>query len=196
MENNEENLGSQEPTTGSVSTKPTNTKLIAIVAIAVVAILLVFFMFFTRSAKSTVKDFVKSIEKCNASKSMKLMDFEGVAAFTMSGSNLSKFDENYDTIMDKMKDMDKDAKKAYNEQKDELVDDLQKGLDEIKSKKVKYSVKNIKTEKVDDCKKLTKVTCDITVKLDGKENTMEDVEFYTMKKGMKHYLVSTGFGGI
>lgn len=196
MENNEENLGSQEPTTGSVSAKPVNTKLIGIVAIAIVAILLVIFMFFTRSAKSTVKDFVKSIEKCNASKAMKLMDFEGAGAFAMCGSNLSKFDENYDTVMDKIKDMDKDAKKAYDEQKDELVDDLQEGLDKIKSEKVKYSVKNIKTEKVDDCKKLTKVTCDITVKADGEEETMEDVEFYTMKKGLKNYLVSSGFGGI
>ena len=199
MENNE-NLGSQEPVSNSNPVKSVNVKLIGIIAVVVAVILVVFFMFFTRSAKSTVKDYIKAMSKADAKKVMALMDYEGAAAFSSTGSysskgytyDFEKFEDNYDEIMDKMKDMDKDEKEAYKELKEKAVDSLQDELDEMKDEDVKFTVKKIKTEKVDDCKKLTKVICDIEVKADGEKETMEDVEFYTMKKGMKHYIVSAG----
>ncbi len=201
MENNEENLGSQEPTTQETTTtkpvKSTNTKLIGIIAVAIVVILVVFFMFFTRSAKSTVKDYIKALSKCDADKVMALMDYEGTAAFKSISSysyakgntyKFNEFEDEYDKLMDNVKDLDKDKKKEYEELKKEQVDDLQETLDEFKDKKIKYSVSNIKTEKVDDCKKLTKVTCTLKMKYED-ETAEQDITFYTMKKGLKNYIV-------
>lgn len=192
MENNEQNLGSQEPTTSTNPVKTVNVKLIGIIVAALAIILVVFFMFFTRSAKSTVKDYMKAMEKCDAKKVMAIMDFEGTAAFSNSKRDLSDFDDQYEKIMDKIKEMDKDEKKAYEETKDKLEERLQKLLDEAKDQKIKYTVKNIKTEKVDGSKKLTKVTCDIKMKSKDDEDTAEDVSFYVMKKGFKYYIVSSG----
>ena len=203
MENNEENLGSQEPanptnSTSSNSVKTTNTKLIGIVVVAILVILAIFFMFFTKSAKSVVKDYVKAIEKGNAKKVMATMDFEGTAAFTNIRSysfsegytyDFDKFDDAYDEILDQLKDMDKDQKKEYKEVKKEAIETMQEAFDENEDDKVKYSVKDIKTEKVDGSKKLTKVTCTIVTKKDG-EKDEEEATFYTMKKGFKNYIVS------
>lgn len=198
MENNE-NLGSQEPVTNSNPVKKGNAKLIGIIAIVAIIAVVVFFMFFTRSAKATVKDYVKAMEDCSAKKVMALMDVEGagamssIAKFSYSDEGVSfefgKFEEKYDEVMKKMKDLSKDEKKQYDEMLKKSEEDMQKELDEMKEEKIKYTVKNIETEKVKDCKKLTKVTCDIQMKNDEHEFTMEDVEFYTMKKGMKNYIV-------
>lgn len=195
MENNEENLGSQEPvaeaTTNSTPVKSGNTKLIGIIAVAIVVILLAFFMFFTRSAKSTVKDYIKAFNKSNAGKVVALMDFEGVSAFESNSKDLSKFDESYEEMIKKVKELDKDQKKQYDEIKDTTKETLQASLDLLKEAKMKYSVSNIKTEKVDGSKKLTKVTCTIKVKYNDEE-VERDVTFYTVKKGLKNYLVSSG----
>lgn len=193
MENNEENLGSQEPvaetTTNSSPVKTGNTKLIGIIAVAIVIILAVFFMCFTRSAKSTVKDYIKAFNKTNAGKVVALMDFEGVSAFETTQRDLSKFDETYEEMLKKVKDLDKDQKNQYNEAKDEAKEAIQSGLDLLKD--AKFTVSNIKTEKVEGSKKLTKVTCTLKAKYEDEE--MErDVTFYTVKKGLKNYLVSSG----
>lgn len=193
MENNEENLGSQEPvaetTTNSSPVKTGNTKLIGIIAVAIVIILAVFFMCFTRSAKSTVKDYIKAFNKSNAGKVVDLMDFEGVSAFESTQRDLSKFDEEYEEMVKKVKDLDKDQKKQYNEAKDEAKEAIQSGLDLLKE--AKFTVSNIKTEKVEGSKKLTKVTCTLKAKY-GDEEMERDVTFYTVKKGLKNYLVSSG----
>lgn len=195
MENNEENLGSQEPvvetTTNSSPVKAGNTKLIGIIAVAIVVILAIFFMFFTRSAKSTVKDYIKAFSKANAGKVIALMDFEGVTAFETTQRDLSKFDETYEEVLKEIKDLDKDQKEQYKEAKDTAKETMQATLDMFKEAKIKYSVSNIKTEKVDGSKKLTKVTCTIKAKAEDEE-IERDVTFYTVKKGLKNYLVSSG----
>lgn len=237
MENNEENLNSQEPETvkptepttepvvekaeepvaekvteptQSVENKTTgkepNTRLIGIVAVAAIAILaviLVIFTFFTRSPKAAVKDWVKAFNKGNAKKVMAVMDYEGAAAFGQIASYSYKgytykfedFDDKYDDIMDKVKDMDKDEKEAYEELKEAAVDKLQDTLDDFKDSKAKISVKKVKTEKVDDCKNITKVITTLELKLDG-EKDERDFTFYTMKKGLKHYVVYADFASI
>lgn len=201
MENDEQNLGSQEePKTNSNPVKTVNVKLIGIIAVIVAIILVVFFMFFTRSAKATVKDYVKALEKCDAEKIMNLMDYEGTAALSKISSysyskgttyDFENFEDEYDDIMDTIKDFDKDEKKEYKESKEEAVESLQDTLDELKDEDIKYTVKNIKTKKVSDCKKITKVTCDIVMKADGEKEELEDVTFYTMKKGLKYYVISS-----
>lgn len=242
MENNEENLNSQEPETikpaeptaqpeepisepavekteepvaekvteptQSVESKNTgkepNTRLIGIIAVAAVAILaliLIIFTFFTRSPKSAVKDWVKAFNKGNAKKVMAVMDYEGMAAFgKISNYSFSKgytydfedFDDEYDDIMDQVKDMDKDQKEDYKELKEKATDQLQDTLDEFKESKAKISVKKVKTEKIDDCKKLTKVVATLELKMDG-EKDERDFTFYTMKKGLKNYVVYAEF---
>lgn len=201
MENNE-NLGSQEPVTNSNPIKTVNVKLIGIIAAIVAIILVVICIFATRSAKNTVKDFVKGLEKADAKKIMSLIDFEGMTAFSSITNTSYKngeykytydfedFEDEYDDIMDKIKDMDKDEKKEYKEYKEDLEDDLQDSLDDLKDEDITYKVKDIKVKKVSDCKKLSKVTCTIEVKSDDEKEELEDIEFYTMKKGLKHYIVS------
>lgn len=208
MENNEENLGSQEPettqTTDSTvnSGKSTNTKLIGIIAVAIVAILAVLFIFFMRSPESAVKDYMKAFNKYNAKKVMSLTDVEGAAAFIQIRNysysdgytyDFGKFDDEYNEIMKEIKDFDKDKKTAYKELKNEAVDELQETLDEFKDKKIKFTVEKVKTEKIDDCKKLTKVTATVKAKMDDQENE-SDLVFYTMKKGLKNYVVYSELG--
>lgn len=199
MENNEENLKSQEPSTNSSSVTTTNNKLIGIIAIAVVVILAIFFMFFTRSPKSAVKDYIKAFQKCNANKAMSVVDFEGTLAMQEIGTpsyssgsfgynfDFSKFDDAYKEISD----ADKDTKKKYKDEKEERTESLQDTLDGLKDSKIKYSVKNIKTEKVDGSKKVTKVTCTLVLKHEDEE-VEQEATFYTMKKGFKNYLIYSG----
>lgn len=186
MENNEENLGSQEPTT-STNTNPVkkaNTTLIGIIAIAVVVILAIVLMFLSRGAKATVKDFAKAMEKGDSSKIINLMDMTGTAAFLSTKSDLSKFDETYTEIKkDKEKQEQlKEFKKTYKDQFDDFDTDS----------KMKISVKDLKEEKVEGSKKLKKVTCTLKVKVDDKENEQEGIEFYVVKDGLKYYIVSSG----
>lgn len=234
MENNEENLTSQEPETTPVveptpqatepvaeknvepaeptsteepqkTSKEPNTRLVgivAVVAVAAIAILLIIFAFFTRSPKSAVKDYIKYFNKANAKKVMALVDYEGTTAFDNISSysiltgdytyDFESFEDEYEDIIDQVKDMDKDEKEAYKEAKEDLVDDLQDILDAFKETGIKISVKKVTTEKVDDCKKLTKVTATIEVKLDGEKEEGE-ITFYTMKKGLKNYIVYSDF---
>lgn len=231
MENNEENLTSQEPETTPVveqvaqpaepvaekkveptkATEPQNTGkepntrligIVAVLAVAIIAILLIVFAFFTRSPKSTVKDYIKYFNKGNAKKVMALIDLEGTSAFSKISSysyakggytyKFEDFEDEYDDIMDQVKDMDKDEKKAYKEAKDSLLDSLEDILDEFKDSDVKLSVKKVETEKIDDCKKLTKVTATLEAKIDG-EKDEKDFTFYTMKKGLKNYIVYSDF---
>ena len=119
MENNEENLGSQEPTT-STNTNPVkkaNTTLIGIIAIAIVVILAIVFMFMSRGAKATVKDYVKAMEKGDSSKAINLMDVIGAGAFEYTKSDLAKFDEKYAELKkDKeMQEKEKEFKKIKNQ---------------------------------------------------------------------------------
>lgn len=208
MENNEENLGSQEPettqTTDSTvnSGKSTNTKLIGIIAVAIVAILAVIFIFFMRSPESAVKDYMKAFNKYNAKKVMSLTDVEGAAAFLQIRSysysdgytyDFGKFDDKYSEIMKGIKDLDSDGKKAYKELKSETIDELQETLDEFKEEDIKFTVEKVTAEKIDDCKKLTKVTATVKAKAGDRENE-SDLVFYTMKKGLKNYVVYSELG--
>lgn len=182
MENNEENLGSQEPTT-STNTNPVkkaNTTLIGIIAIAVVVILAIVFMFLSRGAKATVKDYVKAVEKGDSNKVVNLMDVIGAGAFEYTKNDLSKFDEKYTELKkDKeMQEMEKELKKDFK------LDSLD--LD------MKVSVKNLKEEKVEGSKKLKKVTCTLKVKVGEQEKEQDGIEFYVVKDGLKHYIVSSG----
>ncbi len=185
MENNEENLGSQEPTT-STNTNPVkkvNTKLIGIIAIAVVIILAVVLMFMTRGAKATVKDFAKAMEKGDSNKIINLMDMTGMAAFESTKNDLSKFDEIYKEI--------KEDKEKQNQLK-ELKETYKDQFDLDTGSKMKISVKDIKEEKVEGSKKLKKVTCTLKVKLDDYEKETEGIEFYVVKDGLKYYIASSG----
>ncbi len=186
MENNEENLGSQEPetTTNTNPVKKANTTLIGIIAIAVVVILAVILMFMTRGAKSAVKDYVKAIEKGDSSKVVNLMDLNGVSAFESTKADLSKFDETYAELK-KDKEMQEKVKEFKKEYKDQFKLD---GTDS----KMKVSVKDLKEEKVEGSKKLKKVTCTLKVKIDEYEDEKEGIEFYVVKDGLKHYIVSAG----
>ena len=148
MENNEENLGSQEPVTNSNSVKTTNGKLIGIIVAILVVILAVIFIFFTRSPKSAVKDYLKAWGNYNAKKAMSVVDYEGTAAFAKivstkyEGGKLTysydfdKFEDNYDDIMDAIKDLDKDGKKDYKELKENAIDTFQDACDELKEEKI------------------------------------------------------------
>lgn len=185
MENNEENLGSQEPTT-STNTNPVkkaNTTLIGIIAIAVVVILAIVLMFLTRGAKATVKDFAKAMEKGDSSKIINLMDMTGTAAFESTKNDLSKFDESYAEMK-----KDKEIQERLKEFKETYKDQFDFDTDS----KMKISVKDVKEEKVEGSKKLKKVTCTLKVKVDDKENEQEGIEFYVVKDGLKYYIVSAG----
>lgn len=189
MENNEENLSSQEPKTNSAPVKSANIKVIGIIAAAIVVVLVLFLAFFVRSPKSTVKDYIKSIEKCDAGKMIELMDIEAVEAYNRTQDDLSKFDASYKEITDELKKASKEEKKEYEDAKEKAKDNFQVMLDLMKDAKIKYTIKNIKTEKVEGSKKLTKVICDIKITQDGKDTDLEKIEFYTVKKGLKNYIV-------
>lgn len=154
--------------------KNSNSRLIGIIAVLVIILLvlaIVFGVFLSRSAKSTVKDVAKVVKKADIIGAIDLIDPEGIAAFVTcynyrSGEmDLEDFDENYEKI-------GKAVKKVKNE-----------------IKKGKYTIDVTETEKVSGSKKLTKVTCDIKVKYKNNEIKLKGIEIYTMKKGLKNYIV-------
>lgn len=212
MENNEENLGSQEPvssessttTTSSSSTKTTNYKKIAIIAVAVIAIIALFCAIFTRSPKDTVKSYIKSYFGAKAKTLYNLIDEDGMAAFNqLSGKwdseseeyvyDFSNFEDLLKDVQDANKELSKDEKQEKKDLKEQAIDKLQTRLEKLKDKGYKYSIKSVKTYSVKDCKKLTKVVVSLEVKDEDGEKDTDSYTFYTMKKGLKNYIVSSAF---
>lgn len=190
MENNEENVNvEQTNTTPSGSDKKTFNFIPVVAILAVIAIVVaILFGVFTKSPKSVVKDFVKALEKGDAKKIMATIDVEGAAAYAQCGKDLEDFDEKYEDIMEQIKDMDDDEKKAYDKVKERMEDSFEDVADSMKDEDVKLKVKSVKVEKIDGSKKLQKVKAKIEMKADGEKDT-QTITFYTMKKGAKNYIV-------
>lgn len=211
MENNEENVEknvSEEKTTSTgassvVSKIMENKKIIAIVAIVAVVIAL-FFTIFTRSAKDAGKEYVKAFYNAKASKLYDLIDMNGSDAFDKLQKNkyneitkkydynFEKFDEYYKEVEKAYKELDKDKKKEIENSRKEAIKQTQEYLnqmkDYLKDNKVKWSVKKVETTKIKDSKKLTKVEVTVELKKDGEKNE-QTYTIYTMKKGLKNYVV-------
>ena len=164
----EENLNVNQDTNSSKSTNTRLIGIIAVLAIALVVVSVAFFIFVQRSPKATVKEVAKAVQKADANQLLDTIDPIGIAAFLSCHYNAK-------------------GKPDF----EDFEDNYEKIVDEIKEGK--YSVKVTETEKVDDCKKLTKVTCDISAEIMGMEAELEDIEVYTMKKGFKNYIVGVDF---
>lgn len=184
-------------------------KIAGIVA-AVVVIVLIFGAFLSRSPKAAVKQFVSGMNSKNAKKVMDVLDMKGSEAYSKARSkalsksssssslfsssskssdvDMSEFDEVYKDILKEYKDMDSDEKKDYKEELKKVKESLQDNLDDLKEEKVKIKAKVTKVSKVKGSKLLKKVTADVTVKKDGDQET-KTVTFYTVKKGLKNYVV-------
>lgn len=183
---------------------------IAGIVVAVVAVILIILAFLSRSPKAAVKQFISGMNSKSSSKIMAAIDFEGVSAYSKARSksssksssslslldisskstelDMSEFDEIYKDLLKEYKDMDRDEKKEYKEDLKEVKESLQDVLDELKDEKVKIKVKVTKVSKVKGSKLLKKVTADVTIKQDG-DQTTSTVTFYTVKKGLKNYVV-------
>ena len=165
MEENQEkqeNLNSNETSNTVANNNSKLIGIIAILAVALIIVLIVFFVFVQRSSKATIKNVVKSAEKADAQQLMNQIDPIGIMAFLSCYTSKGMDFEDFE-------------------------DNYEKIVEEIKDGK--YEVDITKTKKESDCKKLTKVTCDITAEIDGHKLKLEDIEFYTMKKGLKNYIV-------
>lgn len=205
MENNEENLGSQEPTQETTSQENTSTtnpgknlniKAIAIGVVIVAVALFLFFTIFTRGAKDTVKDFIKAIDKGDEKKIGKLIDMEGNSILLkVSKSNgeydFEKFEEYYDELKDAKKDLEKDEKKEYDDSMEESTEKVASNIVKTFDSDYKYKVKEIKTKSVKDAKGVTKVTVKVQVENDDGDKETSTLTFYTLRKGLKDYIIST-----
>lgn len=212
MENNEENLEknvSEEKTTstsasGIMAKIMDNKKTIGIIAIIIVVIGILG-MIFTRSAKSAAKDYVKAFFDAKASKLDSLYDMNGSNAFdkltrTYNSTtkeyeyNFEKFDEYYKEVEKAYKELDKDKKKEIEDNRKDSIKETQKYLEEMKKyykdNKIKWSIKEVKSYNIKDAKKLTKVKVTVELKKDG-EKDEQTFTIYTMKKGLKNYVVHT-----
>jgi len=146
-------------------------KIIVILSIALIAVILAFAIFVHRSAKETVKDVGKVVKNTDILGAVDLVDPIGIAAF------VSCYDYEDDEIdLDDFEDNYKKLEESYKKIKKEI-------------KKGKYTIKVTNTKKVADCKKVTKVTCDVKIKYKDNEIKLEGIKVYTMKKGFKNYIV-------
>lgn len=144
---------------------------IVVLAVILLIVILIFGIFVRRSAKTTVKDVAKVVDKVDILGAVDLVDPIGIAAFVSCYDyrddkiDFEDFEENYEKI-----------EKSYKKVKNEI-------------KKGKYSIEVTDTEKEDDCKKITKVTCNIKIKYKDNEIKLKNMKIYTMKKGLKNYIV-------
>lgn len=144
---------------------------IVVLSVALFVVLVVFGIFIRRSAKSTVKDVEKVVSKVDVLGAIDLVDPMGIAAFVScydyknNEIDFENFEENYEKI-----------EKSYKKIKNEI-------------KKGKYSIEVTDTQKEEDCKKITKVTCNIKIKYKGNEIKLKNMKVYTMKKGFKNYII-------
>ena len=196
-DNNQENVEvvekveTNEKTEGNKETKKfeltKNVKLIGIIAGAVIIAIIAFISIFTRSEKATVKQYLKAIEKANGTKYVSLIDWDGRQAYNSTSSNLKKFDDKYADVISN----NKDKKEEVKEGKEKLKTTLEELINNRDGdKKPKFKVKDVETTTVGGSKKLTKVNVKVTVEKGGQQNT-DDYTFYTIKKGLKSYIVGT-----
>lgn len=166
----EQTIAQQETVGNTVKTTNINKKLIAIIAVLAI-IIVILLVFIGRSPKATVKDVAKAVGKVDPIGLVDLVDPVGVVAF-VSCYDYSDGDFDFDDFEEKYEALEKNYKKVEKE-----------------IKKAKFSVNVTNTKKVSDCKKLTKVTCSVKVKYAGEEVELKGIEVYTMKKGLKNYIV-------
>lgn len=154
--------------------KNTRNGLIGVIVVLTVALLVISIIlgvFVRRSAKETVKDVAKVVNKVDVIGAVDLVDPTGVVAFVTCYDyedgkiDFEKFEDNYEKIEKNYKKIKKEIKKG------------------------KYSIEVTDTEKVEDCKKITKVTCTIKVKYKNNEIKLKNMKVYTMKKGLKNYII-------
>lgn len=160
------------------SLKNNRSRLIGIIAVLIIAILvlsILFGVFLSRSPKSTVKDVAKVVKNVDLIGAMDLIDIEGMSLFLTYNNIMyapGDAETNYEYFDDYYEVMDK----AFNRLKKEL-------------KKGNYSIDVTETKKISDSKKLTRVTCDIKIKYKSNEIKLTNMKIYTMKKGLKNYIV-------
>lgn len=166
---------SKETTTVDESTfKATKNGLIGVIvvlAIILLIVVVVFSIFVGRSAKSTVKDVAKVVDKVDIIGAVDLVDPIGIAAFATCYDyrndeiDFEDFEDNYEKIEESYKKIKKEIKKG------------------------KYTVEVTDTDKVEDAKKVTKVTCNVKIKYEGNEIKLKNIKVYTRKKGAKNYII-------
>ena len=166
---------SKETTTIDESTfKATKNGLIGVIVVLsaiLLVVIIVFGIFVGRSAKSTVKDVAKVANKADILGAVDLIDPIGIAAFASCYDyrndeiDFENFEDNYEKV-----------EKSYNKIKKEI-------------KKGKYTIEVTDTDKVEDAKKITKVTCNIKIKYKENEIKLKNIKIYTRKKGLKNYII-------
>lgn len=165
---------SKETTINENTFKATKNGLIGVIvvlAIILLIVVIVFGIFVGRSAKSTVKDVAKVAKKADIVGAVDLVDPIGIVAFVScydyedNKIDFENFEDNYEKI-----------EKSYKKIKDEI-------------KKGKYTIEVTDTEKVEDAKKITKVTCNIKIKYEKNEIKLKNIKVYTRKDGLKNYII-------
>lgn len=165
---------SKETTMDESTFSNTKHKLIGIIvvlAIALVVVLIIFGIFVGRSAKSTVKDVAKVTKKADVIGAIDLVDPIGIAAFVSCYDyrndeiDFENFEENYEKVEESYKKIKKEIKKG------------------------KYTIEITDTDKVEDAKKVTKVTCNVKIKYEDNEIKLKNIKVYTRKKGAKNYII-------
>lgn len=174
------------------SKKGINPKIIILILAILIALVAIFFIFFTRSPKSAVKDYIRAINNYDAGAVINLSDLEAENAFANSYSksdgSVTNFTENYQKNINTVNGLNGEAKEKYEKIKESYKSSLQSSLNSSKNIELKYSLKNIKAEKVEGNDNLTKVTAELVAK--SKDDTKTSIAtFYTLKKGLKNYVI-------
>lgn len=164
-----------------------NVKAMAIAAVAVVVVVILGIALSSRGEKATVKQYLKAIEKANGDKYIATIDWDGRTAYLQTINDLTKFDDKYSDAIDNNKSRKDEIKEGKEKEKKKMVEQMEKRDGD---KKPSFTIKSVETTTVGGSKKLTKVKAKVTITKGGQKNT-NDYVFYTVKKGLKTYIVGT-----
>ena len=139
--------------------------------VAIIIIVGILIAIFGGGPKKTVKQYVSGINKQNASKILKSMDFAGAIVWIIyDEDDFSKDD--YNDFIDYYKDIDKDEIKDETDDLEEIIEDT---FDEIKDEYKSYKLKIEKFKSVDKLGK-NLYAVDVKVSLTAKPKDKDDKE--------------------
>lgn len=149
------------------------------VIVAVIVVIVLLISIFGGGPKKAVKNFVKGMDKLDASKVIKSMDFAGSAAW--SYSYMDDFDEDdYEEFLSDYEDVDPDDIEEAMEQAEEF---LQESFDNIEDE---YDSYKMKIEEFKDVEEIAKDLYEVKVKIafqavpaDDDEDEIDESEIMT-----------------
>ena len=142
------------------------------IALAVIVVIIILVAIFGGGPKKAVKGYISGMNKQNASKIIKNIDFAGISAWKYSYDVDDFSDDDYEEFIDNYEDIDKDEIKDAEEYMEELMEESFDDIDD------EYKSYKMKIEEFKDVEEIGKdlYAVDAKISMEAKPNDEDETD--------------------